>query len=115
VEERAGYLGRGRWRMPLAAVSVEAETSWHDLERSGTVGDFRRVDLLASGPSASKHGDAETPVRHADLHIPDGHLRTVFHGIRGEAPDPNRADGSASEARDMGRDRLPLRSAPRLD
>jgi len=37
--------------------------------------------------------DAETPVRHVGLHIPDGHLRTVVHGIRGEAPDPNRADG----------------------
>ena len=101
--------------MLLAAVSAEVETVWHDLERSGTIGSFRRVDLSASGPSASEHGDAETPVRHAGLHIPDGHLRTVFHGIRGEAPDPNRADGSAPEARDMGRDRLPLPSAPRLD
>ena len=101
--------------MPLAAVSAEVETVRNDLGRSGTVGSFRRVDLLASGPSASKHGDVETPIRHAGLHIPDGHLRTVFHGIRGEAPDPNRADGSAPKARDMGRDRLPLRSAPRLD
>ncbi len=40
----------------------------------------------------------ETPKHQFDtrgLHIPDGHLRTVFHGVRGEAPDPNCADGTA--------------------
>ncbi len=61
----------------------------------GLVGNLSQVDFPAIGSSASKHGDAETPVRHGGLHIPDGHLHSVFHGIRGEAPDPNRADGSA--------------------
>ncbi len=35
------------------------------------------------------------------------------HSIRGEAPVPNRADGSASGSLDVGRDRPPLPSAPR--
>ena len=77
------------------------------------MGRFRPVDFPAGGPSASKHGDAETPIQHAGLPIPDGHLRTVCHSIRGEAPDPHRADGSASGSLDMGRDRPPLPSAPR--
>lgn len=62
---RRGCLGE-----PLAAVSVEAETSWHDLERSGTVGNFRWVDLLPSGSPAFGH-DAEAVVRHAGLAFPD--------------------------------------------
>ena len=44
------------------------------------------------------HGDAETPAQRAGLQIPCGHLRPVPDGIRGEAPDPNRADGSAPES-----------------
>ena len=48
---------------PLAAVSAEVETSWHDLERSGTVGESLRVDSLASLSSAFGHGDAEAAVQ----------------------------------------------------
>ena len=45
-----------------------------------------------------QHPSMETPKHQFNTRvctIPDGHRRTVFHGIRGEAPDPNRADGSA--------------------
>ncbi len=40
----------------------------------------------------------ETPKHQLDTRVctsPRGHLRTVFHGIRGGPPDPNRADGLA--------------------
>ena len=67
------------------------------------MGRFRPVDFPAIDPSASKHGDAETPVQHAGLHMTGGHLRTVCHGLRREAPDPKLADGPAPGSSRHGR------------
>ena len=82
-------------------VSAEVETSWHDLERSGTVGNSRRVDLLASGSPAFGHGDAEAVGRHGGERVPRGRGLVFPDDFRGEArerlgPSAGRHTGRAS-------------------
>ena len=82
-------------------VPAEVETSWHDLERSGTVGNSRRVDLLASGSPAFGHGDAEAVGRHGGERVPRGRGLVFPDDFRGEArerlgPSAGRHTGRAS-------------------
>ena len=78
--ERPAETSRARFSAPLATASDGPDTFRNVLIRPETLGRFRRVDCLASGPSASRHGDAEAPVQHRGPHFPRGHGRTVPDG-----------------------------------
>ena len=81
----------------MAAVPAGAETAWHDLERSGTLGNFRRVDLLASASPAFGHGNAGAVVRHAGQRVPRGRGLAIRDEARARlGPSGGRYTGRAS-------------------
>ncbi len=73
---------------PLAAASDGPDTLRDIPRHYETIGRFRRVDGLATSPSAFGHGDAEAAVQLVGEHFLRGH-HAVPDGIRDEVSDPD--------------------------